>query len=245
MQLFRRILAAFGAGGLANKEKGRQSSGAETRSTEANIVVTDERAMAVSAVFACVRILVQAGATLPLHVYRRTPDGREQVDDHPLSRLLTRRPNALMNAREFRQAMWVQRVLWGNAYALVTRNGEGTPVALMPLKPEYMSVDRKANSIEYIYSAEGGERKYSQEQILHLRGFSPDGVIGLSPLSYARQSLGISVSADRYASRSFTGRPNGVLTVEKFLTDDQRKQIRDLYTNIGNSSVGDGSWWLA
>jgi HK97 family phage portal protein len=249
MSWWQTLTGAFGVGRLANLDKGQQHSGNLSRSTEANIVVSDERAMALPSVFACTRLITQSGATLPLALYTKTDTGDRLPlpDNDPLTRLLRIRPNQYMNALEWRQAMFCQRVLWGNAYSRIDRRGDGEVSSLLPLKPEHVTVHREAEGIRFEYASDAGSETYwnrvgQPHEMFHWRGFSPDGVIGLSPLSYSRQSMGIAVAADRHASRAFTGRPNGVLSTDKILQDDHRKQLRDLYGKITDSA--DGQWWL-
>ena len=104
--------AAYAAGSMSNPDKGEQTNRPEPRTTHANVNVTDERAMQVSTVFACTRLIAQTCATLPLGFYQRAPDGRRDLDeDHKLRRLLQYRPNSFMTALDFRQALFTQRVL--------------------------------------------------------------------------------------------------------------------------------------
>lgn len=226
----------FGSSALSNPDEGVQVSGPTIIKTDANISVTDERAMMVSALFACVRLLVQTGSTLPMGFYRRTPDGRESLpESHHLCQLLKYRPNNFMTAKEFRSALWTQRVLWGNAYALIKRLG-GRPVSLVPLKPDCMTVEREKNGLVYTYRSGSDVKTYQQNEILHLKGFG-DGVMGMSALAHARHVLGISVSADRYASKAFSGKPNGVLKIDRILTNEQREQLRKVYGGLESSSA--------
>ncbi|TNE75500.1 MAG: phage portal protein [Gammaproteobacteria bacterium] len=233
MTLFSRILSAFGVGGMANPEKGAQSSGPASRSTDAGIVVSDERAMQVSAVWACARIITQTVANLPLHFYERGEKGRKMVDDSQVARLFKRSPNNFMTPKQFRAAMTLQRVLWGNAYAHVTRVG-GRPVQMVPLKPEAMTPYRLESGLQYHYNTGSGIKVFAPESIFHLKGFSTDGVVGLSTLAYARHILGTTVAADTYASKAFAngGMPVGQITFDKFLTDEQRAQAKILYDNL-------------
>ena len=220
---------AFGGGALQNPDKGAQQSGPLSGKSDADVTVTDERAMMVSTVFACVRLLVQTGATLPLGFYTRTADGREPLDaNHYLCQLLKYQPNNLMTAKEFRQALWTQRVLWGNGYAKITWMGK-RPVSLMPLKPEYMRVERGSAGLKYLYSTSEGVTEYAAKDIFHLKGFSADGIMGLSALGYARQSLGLSVSADRSAAKSINGKANSVLELDTFPNAEQKKDLRQMY----------------
>ena len=240
--------ASFGL--LNNPDRGVQRSGSETRYTESDISLTDERAMGLSAAWACVRLLTQTGGTLPLPLFSKDDDGNRSYVPRtdPIARLL-HHPNQYMNGKEFRQAMWTQRVLWGNAYAKIGRNVVGTPVALLPLVPAAVTVSRHADGTRYDYTTATGSEVYwnrpnQPAQMFHWRGFSPDGVMGLSPLGYARHAMGISISADRAAAKAFVGRPNGVLQSDTILTPDQRTKLRELYSNIGGAEIGNAQWWL-
>ena len=219
----------FGGGALQNPDTGTQMSGPVRIKSDADVSVTDERAMMVSTVFACVRLLVQTGATLPLGFYTRTNDGRDPLDEnHYLCQLLKYKPNNLMTAKEFRQAMWTQRVLWGNGYAKIKWSGK-RPVSLTPLKPEYMTVNRGNDGLEYNYSTKDGMETYGQKDIFHLKGWSADGIMGLSALGYARQALGLSVSADRSAAKSINGKANAVLELDAMPDATQRSELRQMY----------------
>ena len=237
---------AFQGGALQNPDIGVQQSGPPGGRSDANVVVTDERAMMVSTVFACVRLLVQSGSTLPLGFYTRSPDGRERLDSsHYLYQLLKYSPNNFMTAKEFRQAMWTQRVLWGNGYAKIKWMGD-RPVSLTPLKPENMSVYRTSAGLEYKYSTQEGVKTYSQRDMFHLKGFSSDGLIGLSVLAHARQSLGLSVSADRSAANSINGKASAVLSLDTFPNDEQKAQLRELYGagNVTSEYANDGGMMI-
>jgi len=234
--------AAFQGGALTNKDEGTQNSRPAPTRSAANIVVTDERAMMISTVFACVRLLSNTGATLPLGFYQRTADGREHLsDDHYLRNLLQYSPNNFMSALEFRQSMWVQRVLWSNAYAKIRRVA-GRPVSLVPLKPEYMVVNRETDGLKYRYTTENGVKEYNQEDIFHWKGFGSDGVTGFSNLGYARETLGLSVSADQTASKSIGGNPSAVLELDTIPTDEQKEKLREMYGagNVTTAYQSDG-----
>ena len=226
----------YQGGALQNPDTGAQHSRPLPRRTASNVTVTDERAMMISAVFACVRLLVQTGATLPLGFYSRDPDGREALpQDHYLCQLLKYRPNNFMTAKEFRQAMWTQRVLWGNGYAKIKWMGE-RPVSLTPLKPEAMSVYRGTSGLQYKYNTKDGVKEYSQRDIFHLKGFSSDGIMGMSALGYARETLGLSVAADQSAGKSINGQANAVLELDEIPTSAQTEKLRELYGS-GNQAA--------
>jgi len=240
MSIWSWFKGAFGGGALTNSDGGVQVSGPLPSRTAAGIVVSDERAMQISAVFACVRLLSQTGSTLPLGFYERTPDGRNPLpEDHYLVELLKYQPNNFMSGKELRQALFTQRVLWGNAYAAIKWIGN-RPVALTPLKPEYMTVERGDDGLLYQYSTQKGGRTYKQRDILHIKGFSTDGIIGISPIGYAREALGLSVSADQSASKSVNGQARAVLELDGFPTDEQKAKLRAMYGTSGSVEFDDG-----
>jgi len=245
MTLFSKILSAFGVGLLSNMDSGQQSTGPGSRSTVAGITVNDDRALQVSAVWSCARLITEAVGSLPLNLYSRTADGREPLDTtHWLYQLLRSSPNQYMTPLEFREAMTLQLVLWGNAYALKTYSGDRV-VALLPLRPEAVTVHRGPEGLSYHYQTSAGPVIYGQKSIFHIKGFGTDGVVGLSPLAYARQSLGISVAADTHAGSSFAngGRPGGVITFDKFLTPDQRADAKRLYEGISAGPNNANKLW--
>ena len=234
----------FGGGALDNPDKGPQSSGSRSQQTESGIILSDERAMSISAVWSCVRLLSETVASLPLTVYERTQTGREEVEEHYLRTLFREAPNGLMTPLEFREAMTMQLVLWGNAFAKIDRDAKGQPFALTPLRSERMTPTKEAGTVTYHYQVEAGEHIFAKDSIFHLKGFG-FGIVGLSPLSFARHTLGISASADKYAGNSFAkgGRPRGVMTTDRILTPDQRSGLKRIYEGIGDDA-SDGTWVL-
>jgi len=235
---FKWFRGSTGEGALTNVDQGDQLSAPQSYTNSANVTVTDERAMQVSTVFACTRLLVQSGSTLPLGFYTRTPDGREPLDpEHPLVRLLKYRPNNYMTAKEYRQSMFMSRVLWGNAYSHIQWSGD-RPISLTPLKPEMMMVERVGNELVYKYSTSSGVTQFNQRDIFHLKGFG-DGVMGVSALGYAREALGISIAADTSAASSIGGHANAVLEVDDFPTQEQQEKLREYYGKSGSTQFKD------
>ena len=148
--------------------------------------VTVNTALKLSAVWACVRLRSQTISTLPLHL--RDAD-KQLAGQHPLYRILHDAPNADMAASEFWEVMIASLDLWGNAYALISRSA-GRVVALEPLDPQVMRVKRdERGAIRYLYSKTGYADEYAEEDILHLRGFTLDGLTGLSPIQYAADTV--------------------------------------------------------
>ena len=130
-----------------------------TGGTASGTAVNEQTAMSVTGVYACVRILAEAIGGLPLHVYRYKPDGgKERVMTHPLFRLLHDAPNPEMTSFVFRETLMSHLLLWGNAYAQIIRDGRGQVLALYPLLPSRMRVnrDKATGRIVYTYDQTGG-----------------------------------------------------------------------------------------
>lgn len=239
-------------GGLWNPETGIQRSGPGATGGESGQTVSDARAMQVAAVFRSIRIIAETAASLPLVAYREVGNGeREPVErTHWLARLLEE-PNPTMTGDEWRESQYAQMAGWGNGYSRIARNAEGRPVELWPFKVDAMEVERlRTRELRYFYPNPDGNRiELTAAQVLHLRAFSADGVMGMSPLALARESLGLTVGAERYAASFFAqgGRPAGIMTAEKLLADKQREQIRREYGDMASadgSSTGKRFWLL-
>jgi HK97 family phage portal protein len=183
--------------------------------TSAGKAVNETTAMQTSAVYACVRILAEAVAGLPLHVYERGADGGKSVTTgHPLHALLHDEPNDEMTSFVFRETLMSHLLLWGNAYAQIVRDGHGTPLALMPLLPSKMAVERDARgSLLYTYSGDTGQTRLSRDKVLHIPGLGFDGLIGYSPIAMAKNAVGMSIATEEYGASFFSNgaNPGGVL----------------------------------
>jgi HK97 family phage portal protein len=240
MAWFNRI---FGGGALSNTEEGPQLAGPTTYQTESGIVLTDERALGISAVWSCVRLISETVGSLPVGVFERTDSGRQSITDHHLYRLFREAPNDLMTPMAFREAMTMQLCLWGNAYAHIERDSKGVPYSLTPLRADRVTPTLEAGTKTYHYERKKGVHIFAKESIFHLIGFGVEGVVGLSPLDNARNTFGVSASADKYASKAFSsnGRPPGFISIDKVLTDTQRKQLQEMYRQ---SSVDESTTWV-
>lgn len=196
--------------------------------------VTERSAMQMTAVYACVRILSEAIAGLPLHVYRYKDDGgKEKALDHPLYLLLHDEPNPEMSSFVFRETLMTHLLLWGNAYAQIIRNGKGEVVALYPLMPNKMSVNRDAKGrlyYEYIRSSDeahtmkGFTVRLNSSDVLHIPGLGFDGLVGYSPIAMAKNAIGLAIATEEYGSKFFANgaQPSGVLEHPGTLKDPQR-----------------------
>lgn len=209
--------------------------------------VNERTSMQMTAVYSCVRILSEAVASLPLNVYRYTDTGgKEKAFDHPLYRLLHDEPNPEMSSFIFRETLMTHLLLWGNAYAQIIRNGKGEVIALYPLMPDRMTVDRDSNGrLYYKYrksnddapTMESGVVSLAPSDVLHVPGLGFDGLVGYSPIAMAKNAIGLAIAAEEYGSKFYANgaAPSGVLEHPGTLKDPTR--VRDSW----NSTFGGSS----
>ena len=213
--------------GRHHLDKGSSAAPFRGDSTPSGTAVTAEKALKLSAVWACVRLRAETISTLPLHL--RDGDGNI-ASDHPLYAILHDCPNADMSAVEFWQAMTASQDLWGNAYARIFRNSVGNVIALEPMDSESMTVARlEDGALQYRYCKSGNTTKYAETEILHFKGFSLDGLVGLSSIRYAAETLGGQMDANSSAAREFKNglKAGGFLkTGERVLTEKQRADLK-------------------
>ncbi len=211
--------------------------------TESGASVTPAGALKLSAVWACVNLRSATISSLPLHL--RTP-AKIHATDHPLYGVLHDSPNADMTASEYWEMQLASLDMWGNAYSVIERSGRRV-VALTPLRPERMTVERtKSGTIRYLYRENSREREYAEADIFHLKGFTLDGLVGLSPLQYAAETVGGLMSANQAASREFRNgmKVGGFLkTGVQTLKPDQREQLRTALGQFGLPENA-GKWMI-
>ena len=182
--------------------------------TSSGMKVSADHAMRLAAVYACVRILSETMASLPITVYRQRSDGGKDKDtSHWLYRLLAKHPNRFQNPFEWREMLQGHLVLRGNAYCQIVTNARGEIDELLPIHPDRIRIDVLPSG-DYRYRVTdrfGQESVFPRESIWHLRGLSSDGLLGLSPIDLARESLGMALAAQDYGARFFTNdaKPTG------------------------------------
>ena len=196
--------------------------------------VNERSAMQMTAVYSCVRILAEAVAGLPLHLYRYKEDGgKEKAIDHPLYLLLHDEPNPEMSSFVFRETLMTHLLLWGNAYAQIIRNGKGEVIALYPLMPDRMTVDRDRDGklyYEYTVSTDdaptvkGTVVRLKPSDVLHIPGLGFDGLVGYSPIAMAKNAIGMAIACEEYGAKFFANgaAPGGVLEHPGTIKDPQR-----------------------
>ena len=211
--------------------------------------VNERSAMQMTAVYSCVRILSEAVASLPLHVYRITDTGTEKATDHPLYTILHDEPNPEMTSFVFRETLMTHLLLWGNAYAQIIRNGKGEVIALYPLMPDRMSVDRDENGqlyYEYLVSSDDAPVnkksivRLSPSDVLHIPGLGFDGLVGYSPIAMAKNAIGLAIATEEYGSKFFANgaAPSGVLEHPGTIKDPNR--IRESWQQTFGGSQNSG-----
>jgi len=208
--------------------------------TASGKTVNERTAMQTTAVYACVRILAETIASLPLNVYRSTDNGKEKATDHQLYNLLHDEPNPEMTSFVFRETLMSHLLLWGNAYAQIIRDGRGRVLALYPLLPDRMTVDRTTDGqLYYEYRKDTGYAILRPEDVLHIPGLGFDGLMGYSPIAMAKNAIGIAIATEEYGAKFFANgaNPGGVLEHPGVVKDPGR--IREswnaVYQGSGNA----------
>lgn len=218
--------------------------------TTAGKPVNENTAMQMTAVYSCVRILSEAVAGLPLHVYKYNDSGGKEKDlSHPLYQLLHDEPNPEMTSFVFRETLMGHLLLWGNAYAQVIRNARGEVVALYPLMPNKMKVDRDSKGqLYYLYQrsqedtpaiGKTSQIYLSPSDVLHIPGLGFDGLVGYSPIAMAKNAIGLAIATEEYGAKFFANgaAPGGVLEHPGTIKDPQRvkESWNSAYQGSGNA----------
>ncbi|AQU06851.1 phage portal protein [Dehalococcoides mccartyi] len=203
--------------------------------TTAGKPVNEHTAMQMTAVYSCVRILSETIAGLPLHVYRyNDAGGKEKNLQHPLYKLLHDEPNPEMTSFAFRETLMSHLLLWGNAYAQIIRNARGEVIALYPLMPNKMTVDRDSNGrLFYLYQrssedipslGKDSQVYLSPADVLHIPGLGFDGLVGYSPIAMAKNAVGLAIATEEYGAKFFANgaAPGGVLEHPGTIKDPQK-----------------------
>jgi len=209
--------------------------------------VTERSAMQMTAVYSCVRILAEAVAGLPLHLYRyKENNGKEKAIDHTLYHLLHDEPNPEMSSFVFRETLMTHLLLWGNAYAQIIRNGKGEVIALYPLIPNKMTVNRDENGQLYyeysktaddFYNVSNSTVILNPRDVLHIPGLGFDGLVGYSPIAMAKNAIGMAIACEEYGAKFFANgaAPSGVLEHPGTIKDP--KKVREAWqSQFGGSS---------
>ncbi|MDY6969978.1 MAG: phage portal protein [Spirochaetota bacterium] len=231
-------------------------------SSKAGVTVNSDTAMQSGAVYACIRVIAETIASLPLNIYKKNSDNSKEIAyDHPLNDILHNSPNAYQTAFEHREMKIGQMCLRGNSYDYILRNGK--ILGLIPLHPDKMRMLIKDGKIYYEYTnidlqeqetkdktdtdllrPKGGEEKniFRQEEIWHTKGLSTNGLMGVSPVSLAREAIGLSLATEEYGAKFFgnDARPGGILSTPGALSEDAAKRLVKQWESMHK---GSGNAW--
>ena len=233
MGLFYALRGFFRTPGAPPRDDGIQSGMPGGTGTTTAAEVTFDSAMQISAVWAAVKLISESIGSMPFNIYRITPQGREIATDHPLHRVLTRKPNRYQTDVEFWESMALNLAISGNAYAVIQRMGTEI-IGLLPISSSQVETSLLPDgSVVHIYTTGSKVNVYSADSMWHVKLLG-NGIVGLSPLSYAAKSVGIAIAADNRVGKIYSNgaKPSGVLTIDKTLTKEQRTQVRAAFAGL-------------
>lgn len=206
--------------------------------------ITADSALQVPTVYACVNILANSVAKLPLQTFKKTKKGRERDSGHAVAKLLEDRPNPYQNPFRFKHLIETHRNLWGNAYINIEWGVDGRPRALWLLNPSLTDpkIDLITNELWYVTTLPGGKQtKIPKSDVIHLTALSTDGIKGKAPIEVARESIGSSQASQKFKGKFFANgtAAAGILKVPGQLNKDAKDKIRDewetMYTGVNNA----------
>ena len=222
-------------GGL-RRAVGVQYSTPSGYTEESAAPVTFDSAMQLSAVWACVKLLSETVASLPLDIYRKTDEGRKIDDRHPLSILLAGKVNKWQNKIEFFETVMLNLITQGNAYCVIERHA-GRIVGLVPIMSNQVEPMLLADgSLVYNYTNDNGVTVLAAQNIWHIK-LMGSGTVGMSPLAYQRNTLGIAQAAESATGKIYRNgaKPSGVLSIDRVLTSSQRDQVRTNFSTLSET----------
>jgi HK97 family phage portal protein len=214
--------------------------------SKTGVDVSEVTALHNPVVWACVRVISETIASLPLFIYKRLPNGgKDKAANHPLYRLLHLQPNPEMTAFQFREVMMAHVLMWGNHYSYLDWAGNGRLLGIWPLRPDRMEIKRgRETLLEYHYRPTDGTPSeiFYPWEILHIPGLGFNGVSGYSVISMAREAIGISMAAEELGARFFSNdaTPPLVLKHPGRLSTDAQARLRESWMT---SHAGIGNKW--
>lgn len=187
--------------------------------------ITEESALNLSAVWACVRILSETVGTLPIHLYKRTDKGRERQYAHACHKLL-QLPNSFSNRFDLMHHLMISCALWGNGYARIHRGKDSRPIRLQLIHPAKVEPILNSNE-ELFYRLDNGEL-LPNDELIHLRGLSTNGIKGKSPIAVHRDNLSLTMAAQEYGERFFNqgGNMSGVFKYPSTLKPEAYQRLK-------------------
>jgi HK97 family phage portal protein len=214
--------------------------------SRAGVSINESNALSQITVFACVRVISETLASLPLMLYRRLPRGKERANDHELYRILHDQPNPEMDSMTLRETLMAHVLTWGNGYAQIIWDDYTHIKELRPLYPDRMWVTRDPETKQILYnyspSGGGGPVTLPAYRVLHIHGLGFDGLVGYSPIAMMREAVGLAKATEQFGSTLFKNGVNasGIFTYPGKLGDDGRKNLKkSLKENSGLENAFD------
>lgn len=211
---------------------------------DAGEIVTENSALALSAVWACANLISGTISSLPFQVFRDRSDGYQEIDKrHPLYRVIHDTPNYDQTALDFWDYINLSIEFWGNGFADIKRSRDGAVVALRAVKPDLVSVTRtKSGPLRYTWSEAGERVERDERDVLHIRGPGGDALGGMSTLHFGRQTFSSAMAAERSASGMFRNgmRPSGVIKFKEWLSPERRATVRETFGSHYMGSINAG-----
>lgn len=198
------------------------------------VIVSPQTAMQAAAVYSCVQVLAQSVGMLPLNLYAEDGKGAKTLaKSHPLWTILHDQPNDYQSNVEFFEMMVAALCLRGNAYAYVNRTRSGRVVELLPLHPDMVRVEMSSDyRVAYsVTLADGSFKVLAPGEILHIRGLTLNGWLGISPIAYARESIGLALATEKFGSQMFRNgaKMGGVLEHPEKMSDDAYRRLKESF----------------
>jgi len=211
------------------------------RRTKAGVRITTRTALSISMVWSCVKVLSESLSGLPLKLYEDKEGGRQMISGNDRMLKLLRKPNPYMTMLNFLKFVVVNMALRGNAFALIERNGKGDVIGLVPLDGRTVKIDTEDDLLYTVTPSEGNPFPVSPENMLHFKLFSLDGIVGLSPLEYQAETMGLAKAGQQWSARfmrkgGFTG---GYVIYDGFLTEQQQEQILKRFPDVRKADTDD------
>jgi HK97 family phage portal protein len=197
------------------------------------VAVNAKSALTYSPVWRATCLISGYVAKIPLIVYRREGDGKERDTMHPAYRLLKHKANTNQTFFQFRLAQQARALLRGNAYAYIFRDGNASPLELVPLDPTNTYPVVENTRLLYVTKVGEEQRKLLAENVLHIRGLGDD-LAGHSVIGYARESFGLGMAAQKYGSVFFrnSARPSVVLQHPATLGEEAARTLRESWEKM-------------
>jgi len=206
------------------------------RGASSGVRITSENALSTTVVLACVRVLAETVASLPLHVFKRLPNGGKERCPGWMDHLLSVAPNSWMTSFEWRETSMIHLGLYGNCYSEIVAGAAGAVSELVPLHPSRMQVSRIENGrLRYTYSEPTGAKTiYNQDQIFHIRWMSNDGIVGQVPIELGKEAIGLARACEMHGARYFGNgaRPGIVLETDGNLAAEAAERLRENWERL-------------